>query len=111
MKSLFRQGYSRHEAAKTDEELEAVAGFAEVGSAANIERLILVREALALLDERKRKMLILESQGYGAREIAQLVGMSEENVYTTLHRAREKVRKVFHSSILPPSELSHNDMD
>jgi RNA polymerase sigma factor (sigma-70 family) len=98
VRSLLRgPHHSKYEAIVSDRVLEARGGFARTGSAEQAESWIIAREALERLDERKREMLILDALGYSAKEIARTFGMSESNVYTTLHRAREEAKKVLNA--------------
>jgi RNA polymerase sigma factor (sigma-70 family) len=95
VRSLLRgPHHSKYEAMVSDRVLEARGGLARVGSAEQAESWILAREALERLDQRKQELLILDALGYSAQEIARTFAMSEGNVYTTLHRAREEAKQL-----------------
>lgn len=90
--------HTKYESAVPDQELEIKAGSSSAESAEAIERQILIDQTLRGLDENKRMMLLLHALGYSARDIAKRCKMSESNVYTALHRAREEARKVLQKS-------------
>lgn len=103
VRSLLRGPYhTKYEAIVSDRILEKRGGVANAGSAEQAERWIIAREALEQLGERKQEILILDALGYSAQEIARAFTMSESNVYTTLHRAREEARRIL-TSHLPRS--------
>lgn len=53
----------------------------------------IVARAVATLPPRQREVLVLTAyEGRSAPEVAALLGVSEQNVRTTLHLAREKLR-------------------
>ena len=57
------------------------------------ERQRLVQEALGRLPPRDAELLILKyAEGFGAREIAERLGVSVATIETRLHRARGKLR-------------------
>ncbi len=57
-------------------------------------RRTLVRDALARLNGRERELVALKFHGgLSNRELAQVLGVSESNAGTMLHRAIEKLRK------------------
>jgi RNA polymerase sigma factor (sigma-70 family) len=92
-RSLVRRGYyTKYERAVSDRELEIHAGVAGRNSL-DLERWVAAKEILVTLDERKRTMLILDCQGYSAKEIAKDLKTTEDNVYTTLYRARQEARR------------------
>jgi RNA polymerase sigma factor (sigma-70 family) len=98
VRSLLRgPHYTKYEAAVSDRVLETRGGFARTGTAKQAEIWIMAREALERLDQRKQEILILDALGYSAQEIAGTFGMSESNVYTTLHRAREEAKKILNT--------------
>jgi RNA polymerase sigma factor (sigma-70 family) len=105
VRSLLRgPHHTKYEAMVSERVLEARGGFASAGTAEQAESWIIAREALEKLDERKQEILILDALGYSAQEIARRYGMSESNVYTTLHRAREEAKKILNSH--PPRSTS-----
>lgn len=53
-----------------------------------------VRAALDRLPMRERELLVLRYEGYGYREIAQILDINEASVGTLLVRAKEAFRKV-----------------
>lgn len=56
-----------------------------------------VRTAMAVLDARERELLALKfAGGLSNAEIARVVGVSESNAGTKLHRTLEKLRKACH---------------
>lgn len=60
--------------------------------ASELSRLIAAR--VSALPPRQREVLILITyEGLAPREVAQLLGISEANVYATLHVARQRLRK------------------
>lgn len=94
-RSLLRgRHHTKYEALVSDRVLESRGGFARAGTAEQAESWIIAKEALEQLDSRKQELLILDALGYSAREIARKFGMSESNVYTSLHRAREEAKKI-----------------
>lgn len=100
VRSLLRGPYhTKREAITSERALEAHCGFARVGSAEQTESWIIAREALERLDQRKQEILILDALGYSCQEIARAFGMTESNVYTTLHRAREEAKKILNSHL------------
>lgn len=105
VKSLLRgPHYTRLESSFTAEELEKQAGPAQNGCAEATERHILIDEALRGLSEKKRMMLMLDAIGYSAKDIGRRLQISESDVYTTIHRAREEARKVMMNSGLGRSK-------
>ena len=99
VRSLLRgRHHTKYEAVVSDRVLEARGGFAPTGSGEQAESWIMAREALERLDERKQEILILDALGYSAHEIARKFGMTQSNVYTTLHRAREEAKKVLNAN-------------
>lgn len=53
------------------------------------ESRVAVRAALDRLPERERRLLLLRAEGYGYREIAEIVGVGETSVGTYVARAKE----------------------
>lgn len=73
-----------------------VASQPATSDASSVERLeakILTDEALAILDDRTRKICVLWSQGIKPKEIAAVVGMSEWAVRKQLQRGFERMRQ------------------
>lgn len=88
---LRRRG--RQAALVTDPEDEAAAGAAEDAAEASIRRST-VRTAIARLAPRDRELIALKYfAGLANPEIASVVGISESNVGTRLHRVIEKLRE------------------
>jgi RNA polymerase sigma factor (sigma-70 family) len=76
----------------------ALAGLtAEDGSPERIENSIFVREALAQISDRERKIAILKKAGFSTKEIAKALDMSVSAVDTTYARLLEKLRRLFGS--------------
>ncbi len=91
-------------AARRDRKLALLAGE-QVGAAApppdaeleRIERVVLVREALAQLTELDRNALLLKAEGLSYEEIAASLGLSRGAVGTTLARARHRLVVAYRS--------------
>lgn len=63
-----------------------------------------LRAALDTLPASYRVMVILRDlEGFSTREVAAVTGISEANVKTRLHRARQMLRRAVSSGIMPPS--------
>jgi RNA polymerase sigma-70 factor (ECF subfamily) len=60
------------------------------------ERIEAVRRALAQLPLRDRQLLLLRHEGYGYREIADLLQLTPSGIGTMLARATDAFRKAFH---------------
>ncbi|MGH7174261.1 MAG: RNA polymerase sigma factor [Gemmataceae bacterium] len=75
------------------EELAMHPAASDTSSVEKLEREILTEEALAVLDERTRKICVLWSQRLKPREIAAAVGMSEGAVRKQLARGIERMRR------------------
>lgn len=74
-------------------EPEALDGRADIRSEPQrLELEIAVHQALALLSERERTILIMKSQNYSGREIGRHLNMSQRNVDTIACRTRDKVQ-------------------
>jgi len=73
--------------------LERWAGAARDAAPEQIHNLVLARETLEAMPERDQQICRLWSQGISARKIGAVMGMSEENVWTTLHRVRKATQK------------------
>ena len=56
------------------------------------ESLPRLREAEMLLPLNQRQVLMLQLEGYDYQQIADLLGISAENVGVRLHRARERLK-------------------
>lgn len=65
----------------------------DASSAEQLEAKILTQEALAVLDDRTRKICVLWSQGIKPKEIAVAVGMKEWAVRKQLQRGFERMRR------------------
>ena len=63
-----------------------------------------VREALAVLPERQRTVLVLRHSGYAYSEIAAAVGVAPGSVGTLLARAERAFRRAYPSDITSPQE-------
>lgn len=73
-----------------------IASFeASYGSADDVERRILMREALDALSDDERMVCIWKTAGYSAQEIAVLQGRSVSAVDTLFSRAKQKLRQAF----------------
>ena len=59
-----------------------------------VEIVLTMRQVLESLDEGKRRIMILHSEGFTAKEIAALQGVSPRNVNACLYRARAKARQL-----------------
>ena len=64
----------------------------DLARARRVER---VRAALAALDERERRMLLMREEGFAYREIADAVGVAPGSVGTLLARALERFRSAY----------------
>ncbi|HEV2418036.1 MAG TPA: sigma-70 family RNA polymerase sigma factor [Terriglobia bacterium] len=74
----------------------ALAGQSATSDASSVEKLeakILSEEALAILDDRTRKICVLWSQGLKPRDIAGAVGMSDWAVRKQLQRGFARMRR------------------
>ena len=69
----------------------AIDGAEEATRAARIRR---VRDALARLDERDRRMLLMREEGFSYSEIAAVVDVAPSSIGTLLVRALERFRGV-----------------
>ncbi|MGE4222284.1 MAG: sigma-70 family RNA polymerase sigma factor [Vicinamibacterales bacterium] len=63
------------------------------GSAEQIERDLLIREAMEALSEDERVVCMWKAAGYSAQEIAAFQGLSVVNVDTLFSRAKQKLRQ------------------
>jgi RNA polymerase sigma factor (sigma-70 family) len=92
--SMLRTGYyTQHESPTSDHDLEVLAASKLYRGEQKIENVVLARQALDMLDQRKRRLLVMSAEGFTAREISVRLGISERNVNTCLHRARARVKK------------------
>jgi RNA polymerase sigma factor (sigma-70 family) len=92
--SMTRTGYyTCHEASTSDRELEVMAAWKLQRPEHEIETVVLARQALDMLDERKRQLVIMSAEGFTAREISVRMNLSVQNVNTCLHRARAKLKQ------------------
>lgn len=85
-------GRSRHHVALDD------AAWAQVPAAdtdGEHERRQLLNQALERLDPMHRALLLLYLEERSQREIAEVLGISESNVATRLHRLRQRLREMF----------------
>ncbi len=71
---------------------------AEDGSPERIEASILIREALAQISDRERKIAIWKKAGFSTKEIAKELDMSVSAVDTTYARLLEKLRQMLGSA-------------
>jgi RNA polymerase sigma-70 factor, ECF subfamily len=84
---------SRHAELATEPTDEAAAGMGERAAETALRRSVL-REALARLSARERELVALKYfAGLDNTEIAGVVGISESNAGTRLHRVIEKLRE------------------
>jgi RNA polymerase sigma factor (sigma-70 family) len=83
------KGHARHLALISAETAERIAGDPE-SAATRIHELERVRRALASLPERDRDLLLLHSDGFRYREIAQHVGVAPSSVGPLLTRAQRR---------------------
>jgi RNA polymerase sigma-70 factor, ECF subfamily len=75
-------------------------GASAEASAEGAERRLALRDALARLEPRERELIALKFfAGLGNAEIAAVVGISESNAGTRLHRAVTKLREALDGSI------------
>lgn len=75
---------------------ERVAPSTPEESAGRVRAATILYALLDELAERDRTMLILfELEGLGGRELSEVLGMSERNLWTALHRARARLRKAY----------------
>jgi len=84
-------------AGSTQAEVALAQLTAEDGSPERIENGILVREALAQISDRERKIAILKKAGFSTKEIAKALDMSVSAVDTTYARLLEKLRRLLGS--------------
>ncbi len=82
-------------------EAAEAAGAAE--AAEEKDRADLVRQALGLLTERDREVLLLWDAGFDYAEIARQTGLKPGAIGTTLARARRKLVEA-HVSLAPPAQ-------
>jgi len=81
----------RYAARKTVSEIDA--SPSPLGWLVRDERQQLVQQALRRLPPRDAELLILKhAEGYGARELAERLGVAVATVETRLHRARHRLR-------------------
>jgi RNA polymerase sigma factor (sigma-70 family) len=74
-------------------EFEANPAALDVSSVERLDAKILTQEALAVLDDRTRKICVLWSQGLKPKDIAAAVGMSDWAVRKQLQRGIERMRQ------------------
>ena len=75
-------------------------GAAVEAGAERAERRLALRAALARLEPRERELIALKFfAGLGNAEIASVLGISESNAGTRLHRAVTKLREALDGSI------------
>ena len=81
-------------------EPEDLQGASVEASAEGSERRLALRAALAQLEPRERELIALKYfAGLGNAEIATVIGISESNAGTRLHRAVTKLREALDGSI------------
>ena len=73
--------------------LERWAGPAQEAGPEQIHNYVLAREVLESMSKRDQQICLLTCQGVSAKEIGRTLGMSEQNVWTTLSRAKKAVQK------------------
>lgn len=83
--------HRRHHAPVDDRELAAVAD----GGDETRERQHLLLQVLERLDPMHRALLLLHLEDRSQHEIADVLGISESNVATRLHRLRRHLRELF----------------
>jgi RNA polymerase sigma factor (sigma-70 family) len=89
--SLFRtKYYTLHEKSVASWDLGALR--AKECSPEAVEAAIYARQLLDSLDSTKKMIVLLRYQGFEIHEIAAHMGLSRENVYQALSRARAKLR-------------------
>jgi len=94
VRSRIRRGrYGYREDVRTDSELEILLNRDCDEAASRLETALLAKQVLKSLDDRKRQLIMLNAQGFDSKEIAALLGISRNNVDTTLHRARRILRR------------------
>jgi len=86
------------------ETLERWAGPARDAGPEQIHNLVLARETLESMPERDQQICRLWSQGVSAREIGSALGMSAENVWTTIHRVRKATQKALSDNRIRSAE-------
>ena len=86
-----REHHRRHDALD-DEANERIAGALDVDADAR-EQLALVQRAMARLTPMDRALLLLHLEGCSHRESADVLGTSEGNVATRLHRIKTQLRR------------------
>ena len=84
-------------AGSTEAEVALAQLTTEHGSPERIENGILVRQALAQISDRERKIAILKKAGFSTKEIAKALDMSVSAVDTTFARLLEKLRRLLGS--------------
>lgn len=84
---------SRHAELAVEPEDEAAAGAHDEAAETTMRRAV-IRAAMAKLTRRERELIALKFfAGLGNAEIASVIGVSESNAGTKLHRAMEKLRE------------------
>jgi len=87
-----RSPFDRYAARKAVSEIDA--SPSPLGWLVRDERQQLVQQALRRLPPRDAELLILKhAEGYGARELAERLGVAVATVETRLHRARHRLRR------------------
>jgi RNA polymerase sigma-70 factor (ECF subfamily) len=81
-----------------DDTLHDVADPATVDACARTQWLF---EALAALPLKLRQVLMLQLEGFDYQEIADMLGISAENVGVRLHRARERLKSLSKDEGIP----------
>ncbi len=90
----------RKRRARVEADPEDVFAAAPDDDADRLLRRETVRAALATLDPRERDLVALKfAAGLSNAEIARVLGTSESNAGTRLHRAIEKLRKACHDAV------------
>jgi DNA-directed RNA polymerase specialized sigma24 family protein len=83
-------------------ELALHGAASDVSVPGTLEKKILTKEALAILDDQTREICVLWSQGFKPKEIAAIVGMGEWAVRKRLARGIEQMRQFIQQA--PKSE-------
>lgn len=73
--------------------LERWAGAAQEAGPEQIHNYVLAREVFESMSQRDQQICWLTCQGVPAKEIGKTLGMSEQNVWTTLSRIRKATQK------------------
>lgn len=80
---------------------DALHDVADPGAADACARTQWLFEALATLPLKLRQVLMLQLEGFDYQEIADMLGISAENVGVRLHRARERLKSLSKEEGIP----------